>query len=313
MNRLKPSGSVYNDLVRLYNDADSKGKKKLASDYHTTVAALANWIHQGDTDKPQHHIDRGITTNVPLKLITGDVHKTVAFKGDTHHPYQDVRALAIVDRILKDIQPDYLVYIGDECDFYQISTFDKDPSRVDGLQGDINSTKRMFERDSENLKAEKVLLTGNHEHRWQKFLWTQATALSSLKCLNIEDLFGLIEYDIKLIGYERGLLINGTFLALHGDISSIHSGYTAKRMYEKHGGSGIAGHCHRGGSFYKRDRFGFKGWYENFCLCSLEPDWIMHPNWVQGFTLVHFMGKKFLAEQIPIIDGVAIYGGKLYD
>ncbi|KKK51173.1 hypothetical protein LCGC14_3117630, partial [marine sediment metagenome] len=233
---------------------------------------------------------------------------------DTQHPYQDKASLWLTERILTEVQPQYLVYNGDISDFYQISKFSKNPERVNELQHDIDSAEDMFNRHKRILpNTRKYLTLGNHEDRWQKFLWTEASALSSLNCLTFEELFHLKDYAIKPIPYECGLMINGVFLVLHGDLASIHSGYTAKRMFEKHGGSGIVGHCHRGGSFYKRDRFGIWGWWENFCLCSLDPDWIRNPNWVHGFSLVHFHGKRFWVEQIPIIGKACMYGGKLYE
>ncbi len=254
------------------------------------------------------------TLNVPLKIKMGSEPVTIADIGDTHHPHQDQEALELAEIIIAKVKPEILIYGGDMCDFYQISKFDKDPGRIDELEADIKSTKAMFRRHKKRFPSvkRKILLGGNHEYRWQKFLWTTASALSSLGCLTIESLFDLEEYGIEFIPYEDGLMINDLFLILHGDIASAHSGYTAKRMYEKHGGSGVCHHCHRGGSFYKRNRFGFFGWYENFCLCSLNPDWIKNPNWVQGFSLIHFQGKRFWVEQIPIIDGGCMYGGRKY-
>lgn len=253
--------------------------------------------------------------NVPLKIHLGKEPQTVAVINDTHNPYQDVKALSLVEGLIEEIQPAILVYAGDMSDFYQISTFDKDPNRIGEMQADINNTKVMFHRHKRILpNTRKILLDGNHEDRWQKFLWSKASALSSLDCLTISQLYDLEEFGIEHIAYEQGLMINDIFLILHGTIASIHSGYTAKRMYEKHGGCGICAHCHRGGSFYKRDRFGTWGWWENFCLCSLDPDWTIHPNWVQGFSLVHFIGtKRFWVEQIPITGHAAMYGGKLYE
>lgn len=252
--------------------------------------------------------------SVPLKLRTGDDPTTIADIGDTHHPYHDPEALELAETIIAKVKPEILIYGGDACDFYQISKFDKDPGRIDELEADIKSTKAMFRRHKKRFPSvkKKYLLGGNHEDRWQKFLWTTASALSSLGCLTIEKLFDLEEYGIEYIPYECGLMINDLFLVLHGDIASVHSGYTAKRMYEKHGGSGMCGHCHRGGSFYKRNRFGFYGWWENFCLCSLDPDWIKNPNWIQGFSLIHFQGKRFWVEQVPIIEGACMYGGRKY-
>jgi len=270
------------------------------------------YIGQVPTQSMQKPIS---SSNVPMKLHIGKEPQTVAVINDTHNPYQDVRALSLTEGLLEEVQPAYLVYAGDMGDFYQISPFDKDPRRIPRMQDDIDDTKAMLRRHNKILPhTRKILLDGNHEDRWQRFLWSKASALSSLRCLTIPELYNLSGFEIEYIPYERGLMINDIFLILHGTIASIHSGYTAKRMFEKHGGCGICGHCHRGGSFYKRDRFGTWGWWENFCLCSLNPDWVMHPNWVQGFSLVHFIGhKRFWVEQIPITGHAAMYGGKLYE
>lgn len=251
--------------------------------------------------------------NIPLKLDVAKEKKTMAFLSDTHNPYHDAETLSLVERLLLDVEFQHLIYPGDVNDFYQISQFNKNPNRVDNLQQDIDSTKAMFYRHNKLFPAaEKILLGGNHEDRLRAFLWSSASALSSLRALSLPELFKLDDYGIKYVPYEQGLMINNSFLVLHGTIASIHSGYTAKRMYEKHGGCGLTAHCHRGGSFYKRDRFGTWGWWENFCLCHLNPDWIKNPNWVQGFSLVHFLGKRFWVEQIPIIDHTLMYGGKVY-
>lgn len=252
--------------------------------------------------------------NIPLKLDTTKELRTAAALYDSHNPYQDKVTLSLVEKFLLEIEFHYLFYGGDNNDFYQISPFDKNPQRIPNMQADIDDTKYMYDRHSKMFPdVKKELLEGNHCYRLQRFLWSSAAALSSLSSLTIPELFKLKDFGIDYIPYEQGLMINGIFLAIHGDIASIHSGYTAKRMFEKHGGCGICGHCHRGGSFYKRDRFGIWGWWEGFCLCHLNPDWIKNPNWVQGFSLIHFKGDRFWVEQIPIINHKFMYGGKLYE
>jgi predicted phosphodiesterase len=255
--------------------------------------------------------DKGVS--MPLHLDVSDEPKTIAVLNDTHNPYQDDRALGLAERLLQVVQPDYLVYAGDMSDFYQISDFDKNPNRMGKMQEDINSTIKMFARHKDIMpKTKQIFLVGNHEDRLRRFLWSRAPAMSSLDCLTLEELYHLDKFDMPLVPYEQGILVNDVFLIIHGDIIAPHSSYTAKRMYEKHGGCGMAGHTHRGGSFYKRDRFGVYGWWENHCMCSLDPDWIKNPNWQHGFSLVHFMGSHFWVEQIPIVDYALIYGGKIY-
>ncbi len=252
--------------------------------------------------------------NQPLLITLPKEFKAIAVINDTQNPFQDKISLSLVETFLFEAQPDILVYNGDCNDFYQISKFDKDPRRIADLQSDVDNTKAMFCRQRKGLpNTRMVLVDGNHEDRWQKFLWTKAPELSSLTCLTTDELFSLKEYDIEHVNYECGIKINDIFLIIHGNLASVHSSYTAKRMFEKHGGCGICAHTHRGGSYYKRNRFGTWGWWENFCLCSLYPDWIQNPDWVQGFSLIHFRGKRFWIEQIPIIDHAFIYGGKIYE
>jgi len=255
-----------------------------------------------------------LNISVPLKLNLKEGMKTAAIIGDHHFPFTDEKTQELIDRFLEERQPDIIVYNGDLCDFYQISVFAKDPSRVGELQKDVNRVKHMFAKHGLIIpNTLKILVEGTHEYRFQKFMWSKAAELSSLNCLTIPELYQLKEYKIVHVPFEQGLLVNRVFLILHGDIVSIHSAYTAKRLYEKHGGCGITNHTHRGGSFYKRDRFGTWGWWENFCTCSLDPDWIRNPNWQQGFSLVHFTShSRFWVEQIPIIDHAFMYGGRVY-
>lgn len=253
-------------------------------------------------------------SNLPLIIKTGGGFETMAVLNDPHNPYEDKKALSLVEGFLVELQPDYLVYNGDANDFYLISKFDKNPDRIPHMQGDINSTKAMFRRHRRALPNTRMIFEeGNHEDRLRRFLWSKVAVMASLDCLTIPELFDLKEYEIEYVPYECGVKVNDVFLVIHSNIASVHSSYTAKRLFEKHGGCGICGHTHRGGSFYKTDRFGIWGWWENFCLCDLHPDYMKHPNWQHGFSLVHFKGDRFWVEQIPIVNYKFIYGGKLYE
>lgn len=308
------------EIIELYPTASSEQLDEWISEFgysnrntFTDSVYRTYGIRRGKTVGEQiekRKMERGET----LKLSTGQGFKTMAVINDLQIPYHDEKTLSLAEVFLQELQPDYLIYNGDIHDFYPISHFDRDPSRMDCLQSDLTKAKVIQARHRKILPNTRILENdGNHEDRLRRFLWTKAPALESLDCLQMEKLLGSDELEIERVPAECGIMVNGIFMVIHGEIASVHSGYTAKRMYEKHGGCGICGHCHRGGSYYKRDRFGIWGWWENFCLCDLNPDWINNPNWVQGFSLVHFLGKRFWVEQIPIIDHTLMYGGKLYD
>ncbi len=313
--RKKPSGKDWQEFSDKWQSVDHEAKVALARKSGVSYDTAKHWISEGDTsrsDLPNTGWEpAGI--NIPLKLDVAKEKKTFAIINDTQNPYQDVVTMGLVERFLQEIELDYLLYNGDIHDFYQISKFDKNPDRVDDLQKDIDNTRVMLERHANIFpNVKKKWLDGNHEVRLQKYLWSSATALSSLRSLTIPELFRLDDYGIDYIPYEQGLMINDTFLVLHGDLISVHSSYTAKRMYEKHGRCGMCAHSHRGGVYYKTDRFGTWGWFENFCLCHLNPDYIKNPNWQQGFSLIHFVGKRFFVEPIPIIDHSLMFGGRVY-
>ena len=238
---------------------------------------------------------------------------TIAVLNDTHNPYQDQRVLREVELFLGELQPELVIYAGDMGDFYQLSKFNKNPERADKLQSDLNSTAGLFKRQRDLLPNSRMVFElGNHEDRLKRFLWGNSPALESLKCLTVEELYKLKDSGVECVDYEDGVLINKVFMITHSDIIRAHSGFTAKGMSDKHGGSGIHGHSHRLGSYYKRNRFGIYGWWENGCLCTLDPDWIQNPNWQQGFSLVHFKGDRFWVEQIQIINRKFMYGGEVY-
>lgn len=238
---------------------------------------------------------------------------TMAVLNDSHNPFQDQRVLREVELFLGELQPDMVIYPGDMGDFYLLSKFDKNPQRAGRLQEDLGSTAALFRRHRALMpNARMIFCKGNHEDRLRKFLWSKSPALASLDCLTVEGLYKLEDSKVECVDYEEGVLINGNFMVTHGDLIRAHSAYTAKGMSDKHGGSGIHGHSHRGGNSLKRNRFGVYGWWENFCLCDLEPDYVQNPNWQQGFSLVHFKRERFWVEQLQIIQRKFIYGGKTY-
>jgi len=318
--RKRPENEDWDKFVEQWYARDHAGKVLLSWEHGVMYDTARHWLSDTGSTRPRAEPEPVIRPiqyprdTSPLFVHTPRGLTTAAIIGDTHNPYQDTRAVQAVEKFLAELQPDYLFYNGDLSDFYQVSVFAKDPARLGELQSDIDMTTDMFARHVVSMpNTKKILVEGTHENRWYKYLQERAPAVSKLRGTNIIELYKLESFGIDYAPFERGVLINGTFLVLHGDIASIHSSYTAKRHYEKHGGNGICNHTHRGGSYYKRDRFGTWGWWENFCLCRLDPDWIQNPNWQQGFSLVHFQDDgRFWVEQIPIVHGKFIYGGKLY-
>ncbi len=183
---------------------------------------------------------------------------TAVVLNDTHNPFQDQRALREVELFLVELQPDLVIYAGDLNDFYQISKFDKNPGRADNLQKDLDSTVAMFTRQRELLPNTRMIqIDGNHEDRLRRNLWGNNPAMASLKSLTIEKLYELDKNEIEHVDKDDGILFHGVLWVTHGDMVRAHSGFTAKGMSDKHGGSGIMGHTHRLGATIRGTGLGF--------------------------------------------------------
>ena len=276
------------------------------------LATISRWRNEG---------------KCPPKQKMFDIESAVVIN-DGHRPYHDDE---IDDHICSHIEltrPDYIVNLGDLADFYAISSFNKNPSRI----SPVNFAKELvcIRQYLGRLRliapqARIIFIKGNHEDRLERYLWKNAPVLDfgkipelkdieeyeDLPKLTIPDLFGFKKYDIEY--HEDGFQL-GKLYCTHGSIVRKHSGYTAKAEYDKNGCVGISGHTHRDGKYTLRNRSGQWVWWENFCTCDLDPEYANGQvmNWTQGFSHVTLVNGSPRVEQIPIVDGFYVFGGVVY-
>lgn len=200
---------------------------------------------------------------------------------DLHFPFQDEMAVNASLVFIKERQPKTIVLDGDVVDFYDLSRFDKNPSRINCLQLELDMVKEFLTKLREaSPKSEIIYIIGNHEDRLRKYIW-QHNELSSLEALTLDNLLGLNELGIKLVkNYQLG-----KYLITHGTVVRKFSGYSAHGEQDLNDCSGISGHTHRLGNYYKTTPTTEYEWFENGCLCQKEAEYMDHyPNWQQGFS-----------------------------
>ena len=81
---------------------------------------------------------------------------------------------------------------------------------------------------------------------------------------------------------------------------------------DKFGCNVIHGHTHRLGAHYHRTYGDMMGAWENGCLCTLDPEYVVKPDWQNGWSVVWFNGARFHVEQICVVDKQYVYHGKVY-
>ena len=219
---------------------------------------------------------------------------------DIHFPYHDDKALKAVYNFLSNTHVDTIILNGDILDFYDVSSFDKDPSRINSLQKEIDMAQKFFKKlRSLAPKARIIFVKGNHEDRIERYL-RKHPELYSLDALKLPNLLNLDNYVIEY--KDKGFKLGGLKI-IHGDIVRKFSGYTARGELEKHDSSGICGHVHRLSCYYYRTPERYLAWYESGCLCDLNPEYINEPNWQQGFLYGYVEKDSFAVTPIPIVDG----------
>lgn len=230
---------------------------------------------------------------------------------DVHVPFHDKQSVNAFLKFYEDFKPDKLVIAGDFFDFYELSKFDKNPERRKSLQEELTEGIELLgEFLRLSPKTQVHFIKGNHEDRLRRYLW-RFPELSSLDELDFASLASLRRMGIE---YHEESFVFNKFIFTHGFKCSKHSSYTAKAELEEHGTSGSSGHTHRMGRFLKTDYRGTIGWFENGCLCDLQPEYMKGKiaNWQQCFSVIYFQDDRFHYEQVPIINHEFLYGGKLY-
>lgn len=159
---------------------------------------------------------------------------------DIHFPYHDDKALKAVYKFLEQHPVDTIILNGDILDFYDVSSFDKDPSRINSLQKEIDMSNKFFSKLRKLHTGRIVFIAGNHDgDRLERYL-KKHPELYSLNALKIDKLLNLDEYNID---FHRDEFRLGPLKIIHGDIIRKFSAYTARAELEKHDTSGISGHC----------------------------------------------------------------------
>lgn len=231
--------------------------------------------------------------------MTGSKNKFIILS-DIHYPYHDEKAIQAALDFLKGHEVNTIVLNGDILDFYDVSSFDKDPSRINSLQTEINLAKGLFKR-LRKIKpdARIIFVKGNHCQRLERYLMKHPE-LYSLDALKLTNLLQLDKFDIEYS--DKGFKL-GSLKIIHGDIVRKFSCYTAKAEVERHDCSGCSGHTHRLGVYYQRTPERSLAWAESGCLCDLNPEYVDCPSWTQGFIYGYIQKDSFVLQAIPIVDG----------
>ncbi len=161
-------------------------------------------------------------------------------------------------------------------------------------------------------EARIVYIVGNHDFRLRKYLIDFAKEIYDF--IDFPVLLGLPELNIEFVDLPKNfgrftdnfIEFNGILIG-HFDRASKHSAYTAKSIIDDRGISVVQGHIHRLALYHKTTIRETLTGVENGCLCKREAEYIISPNWQQGFTMIYSIGEKNYFYPIKIDNGAAIW------
>jgi hypothetical protein len=156
---------------------------------------------------------------------------------------------------------------------------------------------------------------GNHEARWERYLRQNAVELRWLTSLTWYELLDARDTGMEIYPWRHRVeVLSGVLEVTHGDKARATSGATGIVMLSM-GVSGVSGHTHRLGQVFKRNRLGITTWAESGCLCRLDPEYLISPDWSQGFVVIYVDRKnnRFHMDTVPILNGRIVYAGEVFE
>lgn len=208
---------------------------------------------------------------------------------DVHIPYHSEVAFGAAIKALKAVKIDTLLINGDFADFYQVSKHQRDPKHR-RFSEELKSVVQGLEwLRAEFPKARIVYKLGNHEERWQVFIWNRAPEIYDLPAVQIDELLQAKRLSIEVVGDQRFIML-GQLPILHGHElgKSIFSPVNpARGAFLRTHHTVLVGHSHQTSGHADTDMFHSETFvWSTGCLCDLTPAYARNNRWNHGFAWV---------------------------
>ena len=225
---------------------------------------------------------------------------------DIHIPYHSVEALTATFDYAKKEKPDAILLNGDTIDFFQLSRFCKEPGKR-SFGHELLAFKQFFEVLRNTFPKSKFYFKlGNHEERYNHFLWMKAGELEGVDEFKLEEIIKARAEGIEVIGDKR-IIKAGDLNIIHGHEfgGSVFSPVNiARGLFLKAKVSAIQGHNHQTSEHTESDMNGnIKTTWSTGCLCELHPAYLPINKWNHGFSIVDVSGSNFEVRNKRIYKG----------
>lgn len=231
--------------------------------------------------------------------------KKVLVLSDIHIPFHSIESLtACFDYALKE-SFDAILLNGDTLDFFALSRFIKDPKQR-SFSYELSVFADFMEKLQGIFKDSKIYFKiGNHEERYNHYLWMKAGELEGVDEFKIENIIKK-RAEVEVIGDKRIIKL-GDLNVLHGHEfgGSIFSPVNiARGLFLRAKVSAMQGHNHQSSEHTESNMNGvITTTWSTGCLCELNPAYLPINKWNHGFAIVEVDGDNFHVRNKRIYKG----------
>lgn len=226
---------------------------------------------------------------------------------DLHFPYQSNEAITLALNYGLEKEVNCILINGDLLDFATISRHEKD-FRHRSVSEEFESVRTFLKALRDNFpKCKIVFKLGNHDERWEKWLYVKAPELFDCNDFQLEVLLRLGELNIDIVKDKRPIKI-GKLTVLHGHELAGGSGGVnpARSTFLKTLENVIVGHYHKTSENTEATMYGEVITTRSMgCLCGMNPMYMPINKWNHGFAYVELDIKsgEYHLHNLRIIKG----------
>lgn len=287
------------DAINLYYELGGN-YKEVERRLGVPDSTVQRWIKQHEQAEPV--VERRLNTSfmcLETKLQNGYV-LVISDQHQNPRIGNSVAANGALE-VAKIIKPSAVYHLGDLLDFASISTHDKlgwtDSYTV---QEELDSgMDYLREMSAVTRGADRIMLQGNHDQRFNKFLSKHAPQFKGIGGFDIVD---HIPSDWR---YALSILLNGNTKFLHAHHGGVHAAYN---NVLKGGINIVTGHTHilecKPFSDYSGTRFGIQTGTLSTIKDNPFFDYTFHTplNWQAGFVVLRYIDGKLQYPEIAFVN-----------
>lgn len=237
-----------------------------------------------ETERPKnpYNLPKSEETDYTPFVIKG--HKRLGILSDIHVPYHNIEALTVAITYFKKQKIDGVILNGDTIDCHRLSRFIKNPKKRN-FKLELDTFKELFNVLENQLKCKIYFKLGNHEERYEHFLYEKAGELVGVEEFEFENIIKARARGIEVISDKRIIKANSLNI-IHGHefIGGISAPVNiARGLYLRGKVSAVQGHNHSTSEHTEPDMNGkITTTWSVGCLSELHPAYMPLNKWNHG-------------------------------